>query len=120
MDLGGVTAEELERFTLDDAQAGEVECDAREGFKGLCTVVFQAAKTGGGTDNFRIAIGKNGIAPTFASAPYIPVEITSVDVTISITLPVTMVDGDTVQLWIAGDGTGDDVTFSDGYIFYKE
>lgn len=120
VDFGGVTTVDAERFTVTDDQAGVVRCDAKEGFKGTLQIVMQCDKTGVGADNYRFAVGVDGATPVFATADYLPVVITTTNVTVPLLFPVTLNENQTVQLYVAGDGTGDDLDITDGYIILQE
>ncbi|KKK59134.1 hypothetical protein LCGC14_3037400, partial [marine sediment metagenome] len=44
---------------------------------------------------------------------YTPMEVKAAKVSQTLVSPVALVRGDTVQLMVAGDGTGDDLTITD-------
>ena len=83
-----------------------------EDVEGALTAVISAQKAGS-TVNYRFTISVNGVAPVFASAVYTPMEVKAAKVSQTLVSPVSLVRGDTVQLMVAGDGTGDDLTITD-------
>ena len=73
----------------------------------------------GSTEDYRFTLSINGAIPVFASAAYIPMGVKTSKVQITLALPVTLLQGDTVQVMIAGDGSGDDITITDMSILIK-
>lgn len=101
-----------QRFTLTNSAVGEFTYIGQEDLSGDVTAIVSATKTGS-TVNYRFALSVNGVAPTFGSAPFSPMEVKTTKVSITVLQPLNIVSGDTIQIMIAGDGTGDDVTITD-------
>jgi len=58
----------------------------------------------------------NGAVPTFATAAYVPLSLKDTGDGATLVLPVTLATNDTVQVMIAGDGTGVDVAIAHGQL----
>ena len=101
-----------ERFKLTNATNGIFELTALQDLAGFMTGSLSALKTGS-TANYRFAMSTNGVAPTFATANYIPMEVKTTKVNIALEFIVDLVKGDTIQIMAAGDGTSDNLTITD-------
>jgi len=101
-----------ERFKLIDATNGIFELTALEDFSGFISGSLSALKTGS-TENYRFAMSTNGVAPTFATANYVPMEVKTTKVNIALQFLVELTKGDTIQIMVAGDGTSDALTITD-------
>ena len=68
-----------------------------------------------GTFEVGVAFGTDEAIGGFSSdvSPYTPMEVKTTKVSVTISLPVSLVTGDIIQLMKAGDGTGDDFTLTD-------
>jgi len=71
------------------------------------------ATKSGSTAEYRFTISINGATPVFATASYSPMEVKTTIVQTSVQQTVQMDPGDTIQIMMAGDGTGDDPTITD-------
>jgi len=101
-----------ERLKLIDATAGIYEFIGHEDCSCFVTAPIWALKSGS-TEEYRFVVSINGAIPTFATAPYTPLEVKTAKTPTTILEPVQLTLGDTVQVMIAGDGTGDDPTITD-------
>jgi len=113
IDVTGTTENTAtQRFVLTDAAAGEFTYIGQEDLASELTAVISATKTGS-TANYRFAISVNGAVPVFASASYAPMEVKTDKISTTLLKPVNVVTDDTIQIMVAGDGTGDDITITD-------
>ncbi|MGR3177018.1 MAG: hypothetical protein ACUZ8E_03050, partial [Candidatus Anammoxibacter sp.] len=111
--LTGFVADAItERFTLTNATNIIWTYIDSKPFTGVVHVSISGIKTGS-TANYRFAVSINGAIPVFASAVYIPMEVKTTKVQITLALPGSLVQGDTIQIMQAGDGTGDNITITD-------
>jgi len=101
-----------ERLKLIDATAGIYEFTGTQDCPCFVTSPIWATKTGS-TANYRFAVSLNGAVPVFASAPYTPMEVKTTKVGTIVIEPVELTIGDTIQIMLAGDGTGDNPTITD-------
>ena len=101
-----------ERFTLTDATAGIFTYNGEQTFIGTLTAVPTAIKSGT-TEIYRHTVSINGAIPVFASEPYAPMEIANIGASATVIKPVSLEPGDTVQVMAAGDGTSDNLTYTD-------
>lgn len=101
-----------ERFTLTTAANGIWTYIDSKPLSGIVQAAISGIKTGA-TSNYRFTVSINGATPVFASAVYIPMEVRTTKVQVTLTLPASLIQGDTVQIMQAGDGTGDDITITD-------
>jgi len=101
-----------ERFTLTDTDLGEFTYDGDKDITAGIRATVSATKTGS-TAEYRFAISVNGATPTFATAPFAPMEVKTTKVQVTIIDSTPMSQTDTIQIMIAGDGTGDDITITD-------
>ncbi len=111
--LTGFTADaSTERFTLTTAANAIWTYDDPKPFSGRVVAAISGTKTGS-TANYRFAISINGATPVFAAATFAPMEVKTNKVQTVLSLPVTLIQNDTVQVMVAGDSTGDDITITD-------
>lgn len=101
-----------ERFTLSNATEVEWTYDEVINFSGILSATISGLKAGS-IANYRFAISINGAVPVFATATYSPMEVKTTKVQVTLALPVSLGQNDTVQVMVAGDGTGDDITITD-------
>ncbi|KKN03306.1 hypothetical protein LCGC14_1108990 [marine sediment metagenome] len=100
------------RFVLTNASAGIYRYDGLNPISGRFVPNISATKTGS-TANYRFALSIDGAIPVFATAEYQPMEVKTTKVTIPVIFPFTLTPGQTIQLMVAGDGTGDTLTITD-------
>jgi len=101
-----------ERFTLTDTDLGEFTYDGDKDITAGIRATVSATKTGS-TAEYRFAISVNGATPTFATAPFAPMEVKTTKVQVTIIDSAPMSQTDTIQIMVAGDGTGDDIAITD-------
>lgn len=113
INLNGFTDSGIsERFRLVNATLGIWKYIAPEPFNGFLSGSLSAIKTGS-TANYRFAMSTNSVAPTFATANYVPMEVKTTKINIAIEFSVSLTNNDTIQLMSAGDGTANDLTVTD-------
>lgn len=100
------------RYTLTTPATGLWTYNGLTPIKPVTAIAIHAKKTGS-TANYRFAISINGAVPVFATAFYQPMEVKTTKVHTPIIIPVSITTTDTIQVMIAGDGTGDDITITD-------
>lgn len=112
--LGALSVEGSERLRLVDDDAGIWEVTGHEPVTVVFAVSAWIIKAGATPEDYRMAVSINGAVPTFATEPYERMVATNVAVQSFIRLQaIGLVEGDTIQPMIAGDGTGTDITFED-------
>jgi len=114
MDLTGMVAASLARFEATNLSAGVFTYTGLEDFTGALLGNFTISKSGS-TETYRIALSIDGAAPVFASAFHYATEVTTTSKQFFGTFPVgNLTTGQTIQVMIAGVGTTNAVTISDG------
>ena len=101
-----------ERFELTTAANGVWTYIDSKPLSGIFHATISGLKSGA-TANYRFAISVNGATPVFASAVFVPMEVRTTKVQVTLALPASLVQGDTVQIMQAGDGTSDNITITD-------
>jgi len=101
-----------ERFTLTNAATGVWTYTGKNPFKGFLTGGLWAIKTGS-TANYRFAMSINGAVPVFATAKYSPMEVKTTKISIPLEFVVNLVENDTIQIMVAGDGSANNITITD-------
>lgn len=110
---GFVSSPITERLKLIDATNGIWELTGNEPVTGDLDLRVWTVKSGS-NQNYRLALSINDAVPVFASAPYAPMEVQTVKTTSTAIFPFTdLMPGDTLQIKVAGDGTGQSLTFTD-------
>jgi len=104
-----------ERFTLINAVIGLFRYDGSKPITSEIQAVLTAVKVGS-TEQYRFSVSVNGAIPVFASAVYAPMEVKTTEVDTTVLVPLSLVNGDTVQVMVAGDGTSDGLTITDAVI----
>jgi hypothetical protein len=107
-----------ERFSLTTPSSGIFTYIGAKDIVATLFAVITATKIGS-TVNYRFAVSINGAVPVFASASYAPMEVKTTKVAATILKPISLSNGDTVQIMAAGDGTSDDLTITDFVIELK-
>lgn len=114
--LTGVSQNSItERFKLVDLAVGRFKYIGKEPLVFVFTANIFATKSGS-TQNYRFTVSVNEATPVFATAVYTPMEVRTTKVQASLSLPVSLVEGDTIDIMQAGDGTADDLTVTDLFI----
>lgn len=120
LNLGTVTDSNItERFTLVDAGAGVYRYDGLETLDAEVFSTLTCIKTGG---NFvtRFAVSINGVAPTFATAPYASITVQQTfERQVTVLEPIVIQNGDTVQIMAAGDSATSPIDIQDFRIFIR-
>lgn len=101
-----------ERFTLLSADTAVWTYIGISPFSGIVEASVSGLKSGA-TANYRFAISINGTLPIFATAQFQPMEVKTSKVSVPLSIPISLVQNDTVQIMVAGDGTGDNITITD-------
>ena len=101
-----------ERFKLTTAANGIWTYIDSKPLSGIVHATISGLKSGA-TANYRFAVSVNGATPVFASAVYVPMEVKTSKVQVTLALPASLVQGDTVQIMQAGDATSDNITITD-------
>ena len=109
LDTNGLT----QRIKLIDGVLGIFEITSDQLVDGFMAVNMWHLKSGS-DQNYRLAFSLNGAVPVFASAAYAPMGVTTLKSETSISFPLEgLVKGDQIQVFVAGDGTANDLTFTD-------
>lgn len=101
-----------ERFKLTDIDRGTLTYTGLEPVSGNIVATISALKSGS-TENYRFAVSINSAQPVFATAFYAPGELKTVKVQTTLLAEVQLFTGDTVEVYAAGDGTGNNFTTTD-------
>ena len=110
--FSGITINQVtEGFRLVDDQNCVWEYIRNEPFNGTLSGSVSMLKSGS-TANYRMAMSTNSVAPTFATAPYVPIEVKTTQITKPFTFSAILEKGDTIELMVAGDGTSNSLTFT--------
>jgi len=116
LDLNTVVVEPLtEGWILIDPTEGVFLYDGANPVSGALLASITCFKSGS-TELYRFTDSINGVIPTFATAPYVPVEIKTTQINVNLIRPISVVPGDTVQIVGAGDGTSNNLTISDFFL----
>ena len=115
---GTVEVPVTERFTLTAPANGVFTYNGDRNTTVTILAIVSATKSGS-TEDYRFAVSINGAAPVFASAPYAPMEVKTAKVSAQVLSPIPVVTGDTIQLMVAGDGTGDSLLITDFVVEIK-
>lgn len=111
--LTGFTADAFtKRFTLTTAVNGIWTYDDAQPLSSILSASITGLKTGAAA-NYRFAISINGAIPVFVTAIFTPMEVKNTKVQVTLAFPVSLVQSDTIQIMLAGDGTGDNITITD-------
>ena len=102
-----------QRVKIIDGVLGIFEITSDQVVDGFMAVNMWHLKSGS-DQNYRLAFSLNGAVPVFASAPYAPMGVSTLKAETSTSFPLEgLIKGDQIQLFVAGDGTANDITFTD-------
>jgi len=104
-----------ELWTLIDATNGIFRYDGLNPVTGSFAASITVVKSGS-TQIYRFTLTKNGIIPVFATADYVPVEIKTTQINVTLIAPIAVVPGDTIQVMGAGQGTDNNLTITDFFM----
>ena len=101
-----------ERFTLVNATNGVYRYD---GNKPICARVFVIVTGSGSASTWRFTTSVNGAIPVFANAFYSTIDILDADASVSVAASnfEELVNGDTIQVMVAGDGHSNNITIAE-------
>ncbi len=112
LNLSNLAVVSEERFELVDAAEGEFRVTSLDGASGSCRATLRIS--GGFTGSYRLALGINGATPAPGATNFKQIDIFVNPVTPTLEFPFDLGLNDTFQVYIAGDGTGTDVTITGG------
>lgn len=117
VNVTGLVAAVAQRFELTNISAGLWTYRGDTPAAGLFVANLSLIKTGSLAE-YRFALSVNGATPVFASAFHYKAAVSPARSQITLGLPTGVLNnGDTVQIMVAGDGTTDVITISDGNEF---
>ncbi len=113
LNINGFTQNTVtQRFILTNATTGEFTYIGSEDLDGEILAIVNAIKSGS-SENYRFAISINGATPVFATAPFDTIEVKTAKISVSVLKPISIINGQTIKIMIAGDGTNDNLTITD-------
>lgn len=113
LDVSGLSNNAVsQRFALTNATNGVYTYNGNKPISAKITAIINATKSGV-TVSYRFTTSVNGAIPVFASASYAPLEIPNEKVTATLGKFVSLTNGDTIQVMVAGDGHSDNLTITD-------
>lgn len=104
-----------ELWTLIDSTAGIFRYDGSTPVAGSLTASITVVKSGG-TVVYRFTDSINSVVPTFATQPYVPVEVKATQIGATLIRPINVVPGDTIQIMGAAQGSTDSITVTDFFM----
>jgi len=110
----GFSEEDItQRFKLINTTDGIFELTSLEDFEGFLSGSLTVGKDSSSAQNYRFSLSTNSVAPVFATANYIPLQISSVTINVKLEFFVSLTKGDTVQIMVAGNGATETLKITD-------